>query len=125
MKKIIFENNEYKPNARNGLALKYFVLVVVKKYMSEHPNLSYKELQNFFSLFNLGKKKMIFNEADYNEWNDRKEKRPRYFPAFIHKGELIYVLSEWGDIKNGNLGTFIEFAEDRLNHIVEIKEYRL
>lgn len=120
---IKFNGKEYVENGRNGTALKYILLDVVKKFVEDNKSVSLKEVQEKFSPFDNGKRKCIFNEKEFEAWKqDNDNSTPRYFDPFDFGNEKIYALNQWGySSGEGNLGKFIAFARNELGYeIIEV-----
>lgn len=121
---IIFNGKRYKQNGKNGTALKYVLLDVVKKFIDDHKSLPWKEVQKKFSSFDSGSKKCIFNQEEFEEWEKNNDNStPRYFDPFDFGNEKIYALNQWGySSGEGNLSRFLDFARNELGY--EIIEER-
>jgi 5-methylcytosine-specific restriction endonuclease McrBC GTP-binding regulatory subunit McrB len=118
-----FNGKEYRQNGRNGTALKYILLDVVKKFVKDNESLSWKEVQEKFSPFDSGRKKCIFNEKEFEAWEqDNDNSTSRYFDPFDFDNEKIYALNQWGySAGEGNLSRFIDFARNDLGYeIVDV-----
>jgi len=89
------------------------VLAVVKKYVADHPGISFDALQGAFSDPRI---KVLATVADAEEVLNRTNRRRHFLDDIITLGETrIAVSSEWGA---GNIGAFIELA-GRLGYSVE------
>ncbi len=95
------------------------VLNIVKEYVKNHPNISYRKLKEVFpdNLQPSTKMGVLKNKKDLGEWeNSRSDHRPRFFKEPIKiNGDEIYVCNQWGD-SNGR-GSFTRFIE----HVVDKK----
>jgi 5-methylcytosine-specific restriction protein B len=114
-----YDFNESKELSKNRL-----VLEVVRKYIDEHPNISYKDLKTIFpdslAKGNLG---IIKNEDEIIEWeNDgRTEKREKRF--FSNNDEIIYfdnkklyVSNQWGGER---FDRFLNYVQNKLGYNIE------
>ncbi len=114
-----YDFNESKELSKNRL-----VLEVVRKYVNEHPNISYDNLKSIFpDNFAKGNLGIIKNEDEIIEWeNDgRTETRERRF--FSNSDEIIYldnkklyVSTQWGGER---FDRFLKYAQNELGYKIE------
>ena len=116
--KYIFEGNEYGKGR--------LVLAVVKKYVSEHPNISYNELANIFKP-ELRKAKngkgviALQNEVSDKDKGIGANSHRRYFvndEIMLTDGSIVLVSTEWGI---GNIDPFLDYARNELKYKIENK----
>ena len=116
--KYIFEGNEYGKGR--------LVLAVVKKYVSEHPNISYNELANIFKP-ELHKAKngrgviALQNEVSDKDKGIGANSHRRYFvndEIVLKDGSIVLVTTEWG---SGNIDPFLDYARNVLKYKIENK----
>jgi len=114
--KYIFEGNEYGKGR--------LVLAVVKKYVSEHPNISYNELANIFKP-ELRKTKNGRGVIALQDKISDKDKgigansHKRYFvndEIMLKDGSIVLVTTEWG---SGNIDPFLDYARNVLKYKIE------
>lgn len=114
--KYIFEGNEYGKGR--------LVLAVVKKYVSEHPNISYNELANIFKP-ELRKAKngkgviALQNEVSDKDKGIGANSHRRYFvndEIPLTDGSIVLVSTEWG---SGNIDPFLDYARNVLKYKIE------
>ena len=114
--KYTFEGNEYGKGR--------LVLAVVKKYVSEHPNISYNELANIFKP-ELRKTKngrgviALQNKVSDKDKGIGANSHKRYFvndEIMLKDGSIVLVTTEWG---SGNIDPFLDYARNELKYKIE------
>ena len=115
----LLDGHEYK-------AINRTVLAVVKKYITENPEITYQELKKVFPDNLQGSTGVIKNKIDYEEFLARTSTGDRRFfkdNILKIKDDDIYVCTEWGDdgrSGKGNIRPFISYTNKRLNYGVKI-----
>ncbi|QOP44469.1 hypothetical protein FJR45_11120 [Sulfurimonas sediminis] len=121
-------------NGKRINALNRLVIEIVKKYVSEHPNISYIDLKKVFRDEIGGSRGIIKNKQDFEIWKQNiKDPEKRFF---IKDNEIVklandevYINQGWGGdwqdsksgkIKEGNKKRFLEFAKNELHYEIEI-----
>ena len=91
-----------------------FVLAVIKKYVLEHPNLSYNDLENLFpSYLSCSKTNGVIRPIDFVK--EKSERLGRFFykdPIILDDKTIVAVHSQWG-----NSGTAKKYFQRFLEHI--------
>ena len=80
-------------------ALNRTVLAVVKKYINEHKQVTYKKLKEIFPDSLQGSIGVLKNQSDYDDYINRTttgEKRFFLDEIFEISNDKIYVCTEWG-----------------------------
>lgn len=102
-------------------ALNRTVLAVVKKYINENKQVTYKELKEIFPDSLQGNIGVLKNQSDYANYINRTTTgQKRFFLDEIIEifNDKIYVCKYWGEyIKNGKNGNKNEFLEYVRNHL--------
>lgn len=102
-------------------ALNRTVLAVVKKYINEHKQVTYKKLKEIFPDSLQGSIGVLKNQSDYDDYINRTttgEKRFFLDEIFEISNDKIYVCTEWGgDLKNGKEGNKNKFLEYVRNYL--------
>ncbi|RUM69368.1 MAG: restriction endonuclease [Sulfurovum sp.] len=122
---------KYKFNNKEYTALRRVVLAVVKKYISEHDNITYNELKNKFPKSVHGTLEIVLNKQDYDKYSENvKDPDKRYL---VKKEEWIDIVddkicvcSQWGDDTEKNQGNkkpFFNHIENNFKYIIE--EYNM
>lgn len=95
-----------------------------KKYVSEHPNISYNELANIFKP-ELRKAKngkgviALQNEVSDKDKGIGDNSHRRYFvndEIMLTDGSIVLVSTEWG---SGNIDPFLDYARNELKYKIE------
>lgn len=104
VRNVNHDNTKYSFDGTEFLSKSEFVVTLVRKYMEEHPQSTYKELKSKYPdrLCAKGYKFRGFlcTEKDYNEWNN-KYKEKRYQPnkenhrLTSSDGVVFYVNTQW------------------------------
>ncbi|GEM_PF-1628514 len=124
----------YNFNGKRITALNRLVLEVVKRYVNEHPEITYSELKKIFrDEIGGGSRGIIKNKEDFEEWQQKiKDPERRFFirdeESIKLKDDVIYVNQGWGgdwtdgktkEIKRGNKDKFLTFVKDELKYKID------